>query len=128
MVAFDLNLMKEGFGQVAKAMKVVKKIRVFRLARFQAFLMALLGLVAGIVYAFGGLFFDLLITLNLIASVETPGLGWGTALAFGALIGMPIIFALAGFVGGILEAMVLNYCGVWLRKLAPNISQFQSDL
>jgi hypothetical protein len=28
---------------------------------------------------------------------ETPGLGFGTVLAFGALIGMPVIFAIAGF-------------------------------
>ena len=47
---------------------------------------ALLGAVFGIVYAFGGLVIDAL----------TTGLNQGTALAFLALIGMPVIGAAIG--------------------------------
>lgn len=52
---------------------------------------AVLGLVLGVLYSVGGLIMDVL----------TVGLNAGTALAFLALIGMPIIFAVAGFLVGL---------------------------
>lgn len=51
-----------------------------------------LGLMLGVIYAFGGLLIDL----------ATIGLNWGTLMAFGALVGMPAIFAASGFVLGVL--------------------------
>jgi hypothetical protein len=51
---------------------------------------ALLGLICGVLYSFGGVIVDLF----------TIGLNWGTVLAFGALVGMPAAFAVAGFVVG----------------------------
>jgi len=86
----------------------VKKIGVFTFAKFQSVLFALLGLIAGTVYSFGGLIIDVLVSLGWIASSETPGLSFGTVLAFGALIGMPIIFAILGFLLGIVEAIIFN--------------------
>jgi hypothetical protein len=76
----------------------------------------IVGLFCGIVYSFGGLLIDILVSLNWLSSevMETPGLSYGTALAFGALIGMPIIFALAGFVLGIIEGIVYNLFSKWL--------------
>ena len=58
--------------------------------------MAYLGLACGVLYSFGGLVVDLL----------TIGLNWGTAMAFGALVGMPIIFGTFGFLCGALIAAV----------------------
>lgn len=58
--------------------------------------MAYVGLACGIVYSVGGLVYDL----------ATIGLNWGTLLAFGALIGMPLLFAAVGFVGGALVGLV----------------------
>ena len=63
-----------------------------------AVLGAALGLACGVLYAFGGLIIDLF----------TTGLNRGTWLAFGALIGMPAIFSVAGLVGGFLLAVVVN--------------------
>ena len=60
----------------------LNKLRIFSVAKLQAVLGAYVGLLCGILYSFGGLIYDLL----------TIGLNWGTLLAFGALIGMPIIF------------------------------------
>ncbi len=60
--------------------------------------MAVIGLVAGLVYAVGGLFTDL----------ATAGFKTGTALAFGALIGMPVVFGLAGAFWGGIGAAVYN--------------------
>jgi len=96
-------------GMKQKKSKVrLRKIGVFSFAKFQALLMALLGLIAGILYSFGGLLIDTLVSIGWITSQETPGLSYGTMLAFGALIGMPIIFAISGFIIGIIEAFLYN--------------------
>ena len=50
------------------------------------------GLALGVTYSVGGFFVDLL----------TTGLNLGTLMAFGALIGMPLISALLGFLLGAL--------------------------
>lgn len=66
----------------------------FKLAKWMTYL----GLVCGVVYSFGGLVYDLL----------TIGLNWGTAMAFGALLGMPVIFGAFGFVCGALGALLVG--------------------
>ena len=63
-----------------------------RLARWMAYV----GLACGVLYSFGGLVVDLL----------TIGLNWGTAMAFMALVGMPMIFGTVGFVVGALIDVV----------------------
>ncbi len=80
-------------------MAKINSIDVLALAKFQAILFAFVGLAAGVIYSFGGLIFDL---------VTTGSLNLGTALAFLALIGMPLIFAVAGAVLGVFEAVLFN--------------------
>ncbi|MCP4801079.1 MAG: ABC transporter ATP-binding protein [bacterium] len=80
-------------------MAKINSLDVLALAKFQAILFAFVGLAAGVVYSFGGLIFDL---------VTTGSLNLGTALAFLALIGMPLIFAVAGAVLGVFEAVLFN--------------------
>lgn len=58
--------------------------------------MALLGLICGVVYSVGGLVID----------ARTTGLNRGTALAFLALAGMPVVFAAAGILLGTLFTWV----------------------
>ncbi len=94
-------------------MEKLKNINLFYFAIFQSFLFGLVGLLAGILYSFGGLAIDTLVSLNWITSNETPGLSYGTILAFGALIGMPLIFAGIGFILGIVEAMLYNLFARW---------------
>jgi hypothetical protein len=60
--------------------------------------MAWLGLACGVLYSVGGFLYDLF----------TTGLNGGTAMAFGALIGMPVIFATAGFALGALGAAMIG--------------------
>jgi hypothetical protein len=67
-------------------------------AKLVAILAALLGVTAGILYSFGGFFWDLF----------TGTLNSGTALAFLALLGMPAIFAAFGFVAGAIGAVLYN--------------------
>ena len=79
-------------------MKRLKRIGVLFLAKLQAMIMAVVGLLAGIIYSVGGFIYEL----------SSSSLNWGTALAFGALIGMPLLFALFGFVAGATGAVIYN--------------------
>ena len=91
-------------------MSKVKNIKVVSFAIFQSFLTALVGLICGILYSFGGFIIDVIVSIGWVssASASTPGLSFGTVLAFGALIGMPIIFATFGFLIGPIEAILFN--------------------
>ena len=68
--------------------------------------MAVVGLIAGFFYSFGGAAVDVLVTTGVITSASTPGVSWGTALAFLALIGMPAYFAVFGFAAGAIGAFL----------------------
>lgn len=90
--------------------------RIFKIAKYQSVLLGLLGVAAGILYAFGGLIIDSLVSLGWITSNETPGLSYGTILAFGALIGMPVIFAFTGYVLGLVEGVLYTLSTTILKK------------
>jgi len=85
-------------------MTTITKIHILQFAKFQAVLFALVGCLAGILYSFGGAIYDL---------ISTGRLNPGSALAFLALIGMPIIFSAIGFILGILEAFLFNLAARW---------------
>jgi hypothetical protein len=106
-------------------MAKVKKIGVFSFAKLQAVIMATVGLIAGILYSFGGLIIDVLVSIGRIssASASTPGLGFGTVLAFGALLGMPIIFATFGFIVGFIEAILYNLLAGWFGGIEMDFEQ-----
>lgn len=91
-------------------MKKRTHIKPISLAKLQAVLFGLLGLLAGIIYAVGGFIIDVSVSLGWVSSVaaETPGLSLGTLLAFGAVIGMPGIGLIVGFITGLIEAVCFN--------------------
>lgn len=101
-------------------MKIKRKLNAFALVIFQTVMGSLLGLICGILYSFGGLILDILVSLGRINSSETPGLSYGTLLAFGALIGLPIIFALRGLVMGIIEVILYYLFSKWLNRIEIN--------
>ena len=105
-------------------MEKIKKIGVFSFAKFQALVGALIGLICGILYSFGGLIIDVLVSGGLLSSaaMETPGLSYGTVLAFGALVGMPVIFATAGFLLGLVEAILHNLFARWFGGIKIDFS------
>ena len=77
----------------------LKKVRLLSLAKLQGILFAYVGLLCGILYSFGGFIYDL---------VTTGSLNLGTALAFFAIIGMPLSFAFFGFIAGVILAVLYN--------------------
>jgi len=101
---------------------MVKKIKILEFAKLQTILMTFVGLFLGILYSFGGLLIDTLVSLNWIVSTETSGLSYGTVLAFGALIGMPVIFGTFGFILGLVEAILYNFFSKWF-KIKINFKQ-----
>jgi len=104
-------------------MAKVKRIGVVSFAKLQTVILAIVGLVAGILYSFGGAIIDVLVSANVINSTETPGLSYGTALAFLALIGMPLIFASCGFVVGLIEAVLYNLFARWFGGIEIDFEQ-----
>lgn len=72
-----------------------------------------IGLFLGVLYSVGGFLIDALVSLGWISSLETPGLSAGTALAFLALIGMPLIFAMLGAMIGLIGAPIYN---AWAKR------------
>ncbi|NND16148.1 MAG: hypothetical protein HKN89_07465 [Eudoraea sp.] len=103
-------------------MKKIKKLQIFPFALFQGTLTGLIGAVCGILYSIGGFLIDAGVSLGWVSGEtwETPGLSYGTVLAFGALIGMPLIFAVVGFVAGIIEAFLFNLVANWFGGFNPN--------
>lgn len=89
-------------------MAKVQRIEILSFAKLYALIGASVGLLLGIVYSVGGLVIDTLVTLGWMTSTETPGLSYGTLLAFGALVGMPLICAAVGFIVGFIGALIYN--------------------
>jgi hypothetical protein len=94
-------------------MAKLRRLGVLFSAKLQAIQMAFVGLIAGILYAFGGAMYELL----------TGTLNSGTALAFLALIGMPIIFAIFGFMAGAIGAVLYNLVARWFGGIEMDFEQ-----
>jgi hypothetical protein len=94
------------------------KIKALSLAKLQAVLMLFVGFAAGFIYAVGGTISDLL----------SIGLNLGTALAFLAIIGMPVMFAIFGYILGIIEALLFNLFSSWFRGIKIDLPNFLKNM
>ena len=95
-------------------MAKLKRFGVLFSAKLQALVMAIVGLIAGILYAFGGFFFELF----------TGTLNSGTAIAFFALIGMPLLFAAVGFIAGAIGAVLYNFVAKWFGGIEMDFDEY----
>ena len=89
----------------------MKELNIIKYAKFQALICAIVGLLFGVFYSFGGLTVDTLVTFNMIDPViweNTPGLSYGTFLAFISLIAMPLYLATIGFLFGLVGGYLFN--------------------
>lgn len=71
------------------------------------------GFIAGILYSFGGLAYD-----SAFASVNA-----GTALAFMALIGMPILYGAIGLVIGVFAVAIFNFIAKRFGGIAIDVAE-----
>ena len=83
-------------------MKTVKKVDIMSMAKVQAVICAIFGLILGITVAlFGGI----------IGSVSGSVMGvWGIA----SIIILPILYAIFGFIAGALGAVFYNLAAGWV--------------
>lgn len=86
-------------------MEKANKIDIFLYAKLQGIIVGLIGLFCGVLYA----------TIGTIIDLSTIGLNAGTALAYLAIIGMPIFFAVFGYVTGLVSAALYNCCSKWFQ-------------
>ena len=85
-----------------------KTISAISSAKFLAVLGVLIGFLCGLFYSVGGFLIDALVSMEFLSSA--PGLSYGTLLAFGALIGMPLLLGAAGFLLGLVAGLLFNGC------------------
>ena len=105
----------------------LQKIGVLSSVKVYAVLMASLGLIAGILYSFGGAAIDVLVSAGWMTSSETPGLSYGTLLAFAALIGMPVLFSLAGSTFAGIMAILYNLVAGRIGGIELELEQVDND-
>ena len=91
----------------------INTLGIITFGKFQGVMGLLLGFLLGVIYSFGGLILDTMVTFGWINTSETPGLSIGTILAFGAILGMPLVFSVLGFLLGLLEAYLFNLVARW---------------
>ena len=98
-------------------MMILKKLGVFSVAKIYAFIMAVLGFVVGLFYSFFG---ALALTLE-----ETQGtaLGLSTTLGLAALVVIPVVYGIMGFVIGALGAFLYNIASKYLGGIELDIEK-----
>ena len=94
-------------------MAKINKIDIFLYAKLQGIVVGLIGLVCGVLYA----------TIGTIIDMSTIGLNAGTALAYLAIIGMPLVFVSFGFASGLLGALLFNCFSKWLGFVKLNLEK-----
>ena len=93
-------------------MPTIQKISVLSMAKLHGIVLGFVGCILGILYSFGGAIYDFF----------TIGLNPGTAMAFGALIAMPIIFGIAGYIAGAVIAVLFNVLAYFIGGIDLNIT------
>lgn len=93
----------------------VQRIGVFSLAKLQALIMAVIGLIIGILTA-------------IAASVLSGGANqnWVTDLGFAAIIVLPLVYAVLGFIAGGIGALIYNLAAAWMGGIS--ISVFETTI
>ena len=94
-------------------MAKLQKVGVLFFAKLQVVIFGMAGLVTGILYAGIGAIYDAL----------TIGLNGGTALAFLAIIGMPLMSAAVGFIAGAIGAVLYNQFARWFGGIESGFDE-----
>jgi hypothetical protein len=92
-------------------MTKLKKIGVLSAAKIEGLIGAIIGLILGVIIAF----FGAIVSSFLGDSREGMGLMLGGGL--GAIIIMPIMYGIFGFIGGAIGAWVYNLVSGWIGGL-----------
>ncbi|MBN2423256.1 hypothetical protein JXB41_08595 [Candidatus Woesearchaeota archaeon] len=88
-------------------MKKIKKIGVLSAGKVLGILYAILGIFIGLVYS------GIAIVFSAFSKSLYPGI-FSFIFGIGAIITMPIIYGIMGFIGGILTALLYNLIAKWI--------------
>lgn len=91
-------------------MTKIKKIKMLAYAKMQAVIMDLSVWLQVAIFSIG-----------LIYDVFTNALSFGTVMAFGAILGMPVIFAVFGYITGIIGVFLYNIFSKWFGDMKIDI-------
>ncbi len=87
-------------------MKTLKRIDILSFAKFQTILMALIGVLAGVMIAFFGFIFQAFAGRFIEGGESFAGFGMGLGLA--ALVILPLVYAAIGFFVGVIGGALFN--------------------
>lgn len=90
-------------------MAILKKVGILSAAKIQGLFGFLIGILIGLMYALMGMFLP-----------ETTGLE-SILFSFAAVIIIPIVYGVFGFIGGAICAWIYNLCAKWIGGLQIEI-------
>lgn len=92
-------------------MTIVKKIDIMSMAKVEAIICAIFGLILGIIIAlFGGI----------VGSLSGSSMGgWGV----GAIIIVPILYGIIGFISGAIGAVIYNLAAGWVGGIEIELGE-----
>jgi predicted lysophospholipase L1 biosynthesis ABC-type transport system permease subunit len=88
-------------------MKTLKKIDIMSFAKFQTILMAMIGLLVGVMVAFFGFIFQAFAGRFIEEGAHDFGM-FGMGLGMAALFILPLIYAVMGFITGVIGGALFN--------------------
>ena len=88
-------------------MKTLKKIDIMSFAKFQTILMAMIGLLIGIMVAFFGFIFQAFAGRFIEEGASDFGM-FGMGLGLAALFILPLLYAVMGFIVGVIGGALFN--------------------
>lgn len=88
-------------------MKTLKKIDIMSFAKFQTVLMAMIGLLVGVMVAFFGFIFQAFAARLAEEGASDFGM-FGMGMGLAALFILPLIYAAMGFIAGVIGGALFN--------------------
>ena len=85
-------------------MKEIRRMDVLSVGKIYALALANIGFIAGIIIALIG---------SAVATFQRPGM-WGAGLGIASIIILPIVYAIFGFLLGIIGAALYNLIAKWV--------------
>ncbi len=86
----------------------VKSIDLLSLAKIQGLIGAAIGVLVGVVFFFMALFFSFF--MPAVNEAKMLGIGMG----FASIIFFPLFYGIAGFLGGLITALIYNLVAKWI--------------
>lgn len=106
-------------------MTTVKRVNAVSLAKIQGIIMAIFGLLGGIIMAgFGGMIGSL--SRQAGAGGAALPAGFGLAFGVGGIIFLPIVYGILGFIAGLISGWIYNLVAKWVGGIELELTEKSS--